>query len=119
MTFAPHSTPQAPAAAEAQAAALLAGAAAAKFDLRKAGLNWGPDLPLADFDGVALAANGTVEAFAVHDKNRKFDLGALVAPLLPMLTSLDASECNKATGAACARSMIWKPPLICPRLPGN
>ena len=66
MTFAPHPTPQAPAAAEAQAAALLAGAAAAEFDPRDAGLNWGPDLPLTDFDGVALAADGTVEALAVH-----------------------------------------------------
>ena len=85
----------------AQAAALLAGAATAKFDPRDAGLNWGPDLPLADFDGVALAADGTVEAFAVHDEDHKFDLDALVAPLLPTLTSLDASGCKKATGAAC------------------
>ena len=104
MTCAPHPIPQA--AAETQAAALLAGAVAAEFDPRDAGLNWGPDLPLADFDGVALAANGTVEAFAVHDENRKFDLGALVAPLLPMLTSLDASGCNEATGAACARNFV-------------
>ena len=104
MTFcATHPTQATP---EAQAAALLAGAAAAKFSLSGSGLNWGPDVPFPDFDGVTLAADGAVERFEVHAEDRNFDLGALVDPLLSTLTGLDASGCKKATGVACARNVL-------------
>ena len=85
---------------------MLAGAAAAKFNLSGSGLNWSPDVPFPNFDGVTIAANGTVERFEVHSEGHEFDLVALVEPLLSSLTGLDASGCEKATGMTCARNVL-------------
>ena len=63
-------------------------------------LNWGRvGVPLADFKGVTLDAEGTVTGLEIHATKIKFDLAAHVAvPLRSTLTALDASGCTQAEG---------------------
>ena len=85
---------------EAQKAALLAAGVP-----KEVGLNWGPEVPLSEFDGVMLHEDGTVARIEIAKeggderwKYVNFDLDAIVRPI-STLQAFTADGCWKATGA--------------------
>ena len=85
---------------EAQKAALLAAGVP-----KEVGLNWGPEVPLSEFDGVMLHEDGTVARIEIAKEGRdergtyvNFDLDAIVRPI-STLQAFTADGCRNTTGA--------------------